>query len=62
MLNINSEVKVIKDINYSYNNVIKTGEIVKVIHIYDNDVILIQTYNKIRIKILKEKVQLIKEV
>lgn len=56
---LNNKVEVIKDIKYSYSNVIKVGEIVKVIHIYDNDMILIETSNGIRVKILKDKVQAI---
>lgn len=56
---LNCKVKVIKDINYSYSNIIKTGEIVEVIHIYDDSMILIETSDRIRVKILKDKIQAI---
>jgi hypothetical protein len=56
---LNGKVEVIKDINYSYSNIIKVGEIVEVIHIYNDDMILIETSNGIRVKILKDKVQAI---
>lgn len=56
-MNIGNNARVIKEIKYGYNNIIQVDEIVKVIHIYDNNMILIETSNKIRIKILKDKVK-----
>lgn len=56
-MNIGNNVEVIKEIKFGYDNIIQIGNIVKIKHIYDKKFILIETSNRIRVRILKDKVK-----
>ena len=47
-------LKVIKEIKYDYNKILKTGEIVELIKEYDY-YYLVKTEDNIKIKIIKDK-------
>lgn len=56
---MNNRAKVIKEIKYSYNNVINIGDIVYIIHIEDEDIVLMETEDNIRIRVSKDKLKMI---
>ena len=58
-MDIDNNVKVIQEIKYGYDNIIQVGEIVGIIYIYDENFILIETSNEVRVRILKQKVNMI---
>lgn len=58
-MDIDNNVKVIQEIKYGYDNIIQVGEIVEIIYIYDENFILIETSNEVRVRILKQKVNMI---
>jgi len=58
-VDIDNNVKVIQEIKYGYDNIIQVGEIVEIIYIYDENFILIETSNEVRVRILKQKVNMI---
>ena len=48
-------LKVIKEIKYDYDKILKTGEIVELIKEYDYYYYLIKTEDNIKINIIKDK-------
>lgn len=56
---MNNRAKVIKEIKYGYDNVINIGEIVYIIHIENEDIVLIETKNNKRIRVNKDKLKII---
>lgn len=56
---MNNRAKVIKEIKYGYDNVISIGDIVYIIHIENEDIVLIETEDNIRIRVSKDKLKMI---
>lgn len=54
-----NKAEVVKEIRYGYNGIINISDIVQIIHIENDNIVLIETEDNIRIRVSKDKLKII---
>lgn len=54
---MNNKAEVVKEIRYGYDGIINISDIVQIIHVENDNIVLIETEDNMRIRVCKDKLK-----